>query len=241
MRPALVVFEGQKFDYYNTEPWSPGLNTVLFVREVAFGLTLYEATEHVEVSYEWDRPVRYVRVSELPPKRRPAWAYASTPTKQHMPCGLLVLRVYSPYARVSWETRWQEKRVGDLTKKISAIVRTCKEAVPLIQQRREEARLQAEAEHQQRQEQYREYERRERERKRIEALNLSRQELAEIIEAWEEARGIEGFFEDAERRAQALPADEREVVLDRVRKARTMLGGTDALARFRDWKAPDER
>jgi hypothetical protein len=241
MRPELAVFEGQKFDYHNREPWSPGLNTVLFVREVAFGLTLYEATEHVEVSYEWSRPVRYVRVSELPPKRRPAWAYTPTPTKEHMPCGLLALRVYSPYSRVSWEERWRESHVGDLKKKIAAIVRTCREAVPVIQERREVARKQAEEEHQRWEEQRREYERKERERRRIEALNESRQELAEIIDAWEEARGVEGFFEDAERRAQALSADDREVVLDRVRRARTMLGGIDALARLRDGKAPDER
>jgi hypothetical protein len=34
---------------------------------------------------------------------------------------------------------------------------------------------------------------------------------------------------------------ERQALLDRVQRARQMLGGTDALSRFGAWKAPEER
>jgi len=42
-RPA-VELEGKKYDCYSTEPWRPDRPTVVFVKDVAFGLTLYEAS-----------------------------------------------------------------------------------------------------------------------------------------------------------------------------------------------------
>ena len=62
-----------------------------------------------------------------------------------------------------------------------------------------------------------------------------------IIEAWGVANQIEGFFEDAERRAAGLADDDRIAVLARLGRARALLGGVDALQRFRSWRAPDER
>ena len=87
----------------------------------------------------------------------------------------------------------------------------------------------------------RELERKKRARRRAEAMKEARQQLLAIVQEWSLARGAEAFFEDAERRAAELPADDRAVVLDRLTKARTMLGGTDALGRLRDWKASDDR
>lgn len=54
-------------------------------------------------------------------------------------------------------------------------------------------------------------------------------------------RSIEAFFEDAERRAVTLNRSEQTAVVERLAKARAMLGGTDALARFAAWKSPEER
>jgi Transposase IS116/IS110/IS902 family len=51
-RPELRVYEGQKFDYYNREAWCLGRDTIVFVGSVAFGLTLYEATEYIETTYQ---------------------------------------------------------------------------------------------------------------------------------------------------------------------------------------------
>ena len=90
-RPELSVYEGQKFDYYNREPWTPGRATLVWVDSLAFGLTLFESTDHVEVTYEWDRPIRYVRTTE-DTKRRSSWSIANTTYKQHMPSGRLILR-----------------------------------------------------------------------------------------------------------------------------------------------------
>jgi hypothetical protein len=70
----------------------------------------------------------------------------------------------------------------------------------------------------------------------------SREELFAIIEAWGVAKQIEGFFEDAEWRAAGLDDDdEKYAVLDRLRRARALLGGVYTLQRFRAWRSPDER
>ena len=55
------------------------------------------------------------------------------------------------------------------------------------------------------------------------------------------AKQVEGFFDDAERRAGKLEFEERRMLLDRVQRARELLGGVDALQHFGAWKAPDER
>jgi hypothetical protein len=240
-RPELTVYQGQKFDYYNSEPWRPARKTVVYIGDVAFGLTVYESTEEVEVTYEWGRPVRYVRVSELPPKPRPKWMGAEPSIKRHMPSGRLAVRAYSPYGRVSWEERWLEDKVGGLSRKITAIVRDLESIVPTIVQRRQEADRQAEIERQRWEVERREEERRERERRRAQAVRESREQLFAIVKGWALADRIERFFGDAERRASALNSDDRAALLDRITQARRLLGGTDALARLQQWKAPSER
>src|SRR5262249_51409716 len=96
-RPALTVYEGQKFDYYNSEPWSPGRPTIVFIGTMPFGITVYESTEYVDTTYEWNSTIRYVRVNQPSPKRRHAWARDAMTYKQHMPSGRLAVRAYSPH------------------------------------------------------------------------------------------------------------------------------------------------
>lgn len=67
------------------------------------------------------------------------------------------------------------------------------------------------------------------------------EELFAIIEAWGAAKQIEGFFEDAQRRAAELDEATRDAVLDRLKRARALLGDVDALRRFRAWLSPEER
>ena len=67
------------------------------------------------------------------------------------------------------------------------------------------------------------------------------EELFAIIDAWGVATQIERFFEDAERRAAILDVDEAAQVRARLQHARSLVGSTDALQRFRGWRAPEER
>lgn len=79
------------------------------------------------------------------------------------------------------------------------------------------------------------------ERRLVQNTVESREDLFAIVEDWGVAKQIEGPFEDAERRASDLGDDERDVIRDRIRRARELLGGVDALQRFLECKTPDER
>jgi hypothetical protein len=88
--------------------------------------------------------------------------------------------------------------------------------------------------------QERERQQQERERQQAEAQEHSREQLLEIVEKWSLARSIEAFFDDALRRSKDLDAEHLAAIKDRLAKARAMLGALDALARFRQWKTPEE-
>jgi hypothetical protein len=82
---------------------------------------------------------------------------------------------------------------------------------------------------------------REAERRAAQALKDSKEDLLQIIEMWAGSKRLEAFFADAEQRLADLPDDERDRILERLRRARELIGGVDALDRFRSWKAPEER
>lgn len=79
------------------------------------------------------------------------------------------------------------------------------------------------------------------ERRAAKATKDSKEELLEIIERWAAAKRLEEFFADAEQRAESLPADQLEPALERLRRARGLIGSTDALQRFLSWRTPEER
>jgi len=66
-RPSINPENERSRVYGPTDPWYPARPTVAFVANAAFGLTLYELTEEVEVRYVNGK---YVPVSDLPPSRR---------------------------------------------------------------------------------------------------------------------------------------------------------------------------
>ncbi|MGH9385922.1 MAG: hypothetical protein ACRD2N_16720 [Vicinamibacterales bacterium] len=130
--------------------------------------------------------------------------------------------------------------MGQLEKTFKSIIRDLETAVPEIVKLRDEAAKRAEVERERREVARRELERKELERRRAEALQESHQQLLRIVQAWSLARSIESFLADAERRTSELPNDERTAILERLAKARAILGGTDALAHLRRWIAPDD-
>lgn len=218
--------------------WSPWRPTIVSVGTVAIGLTLHEMTEEVECRYVGGK---YVRVAELGPPPRsgyPSWSWTSM---QELPTGRLALQAYAPYPRADWAERWREAKAGDLVAKLKTIARVLEDAAPVIAQQVEEEARQAEIERKRWEEKELEWRREEEARERAEALETSRAQLAEIIEEWGEAKRVEAFFEDARCRAAGLKDPDSTALLERLERARTFLGGVDALERFRAWKAPEER
>jgi hypothetical protein len=235
---------------YHSDLWSPSRPTVVFIGSVAVGLTVYEMTEYVEVRHI---DGEYVRVTDLTPQqlKRAARSYSWTSTRD-MQSGRLCIQAYSPYSGAEWSRQWQERKSGDFPNKFPAIIKELEAASASIAKLVVEAERKAEIQRQQH-EQQREIERQrweaekaeraraEAKQRRIKAEQDSRKELHEIIEAWAEAKRIEDFFADAERRAAELGDDEKVLVLERLKLAREMVEITDALQWLRSWRAPDER
>lgn len=218
--------------------WSPWRPTVVFVGTVAVGLTLYEMSEETECRY---LEGKYVRVSELGPTPRRGYSASSWTTMREVPTGRLCLQAYAPYGRADWVERWPESKQGDLQARLKTIARALEAAAPVIAKQVEEGERQAELERQRWAEEERKRRREEAAQRRAEARRASRAELAAIIERWAEAKRVEAFFEDAARRAASLADAESTALLERLNRARELLGSVDALERFRSWKTPEER
>jgi hypothetical protein len=61
-----------------------------------------------------------------------------------------------------------------------------------------------------------------------------------IIDEWAGACRIAGFAQDITGRLSELDPEEAKNLADRLERARQLLGSTDALERFRAWRAPEE-
>jgi hypothetical protein len=219
--------------------WYPDSATVVFIGSVAIGLTIFEISERVEM--RWTKK-GYVRADQLPRPTR--WeaenAYGSSFLRD-TPSGRLCVRATSPYWRTKWEKLWPETKPGQLPHKARSIVRELEVAAPEIARLVEEAEREAEFQRQRWEVERLERERQEAEKRRLKNIEKSRLELVALIEVWGVAKRVEDFFLDAERRVTQVAAPEEVRTMARLSKARGLLGSVDALERFRDWKAPEER
>jgi hypothetical protein len=235
-RPELDQREKPgRFPVWQT--WHPARPTVVLVNGTLFTLTLYEISEVAEVRYV---DGHYVRADAYVPNRRSRSSDTWT-TTQDVPSGRLALRACASDWRAQWQMHWRESKPGQLNSKFRTIRRELKEAVPVITERIQIAEQQAEIERRRWEAEAREQRRQERAERRVRALKESREHLLDLVENWARARRIEEFFEDAIRRSAGSPTDMRESLVGRLKRARQMLGGTNALERFESWKAPEER
>ena len=155
-----------------------------------------------------------------------------------MPNGCLGLRAYWACGYVEWQQHWRETKTGELARRFKTITKELEDVIPELLQKSDDAKKKAEIEHQRWEAERRERRRQERERRRAEAYKESRQQLLNIVDAWSLARSIEDFFNDIEQRANQVSDTERADVQARLEAARAMLGGLDALRRFKEWKSP---
>ena len=139
------------------------------------------------------------------------------------------------------DQQWRETKKRDLLTRIPTIVRELAKATVDIVRLVEEGERQAELERQRWAAQMEQCEREEAERRAAKALKESKEELFEIIETWVASKRLEEFFADAEHKLKNLAEGERTRSMERLRRARKLIGSTDALERFQSWKAPEER
>jgi hypothetical protein len=237
-RVAVDEREKSGRDNHYSDLWWPSRATIVFVGTVAIGLTVFEMSENVEVKYQNGK---YTRVSELPVKKTKRYESHSWTSMHDLPSGRLCIQAYSPYPRAEWKRQWRESKAGDFPGRLSAIVKELKREAATIAQLVEEGERQAEIERQKWEAQQIVWRREEAERMRIKAHKDSREELSQIIKAWAEAKKIEDFFTDIERRATNLEEDQKAAILERLDLARKMVDSTNALKWLVSWKTPDER
>ncbi|NMF87665.1 hypothetical protein [Aromatoleum petrolei] len=227
-----------KGNHYNNL-WSPGRVTVAYVGTVAIGLTIIEMSEEVEVRYVNGE---YIRVEDYVPPKRGRYAVDHTwTTRKDFPTGRLCLQAYSPYWRAKWIKQWRETKDRDLAGQIKEIVKGLEQAAGEIAVLVEEGERQAKIEHEKWEAQCEQRRREEAVRLAAKALKDSRDDIHRIIECWAEVNRIEQFFTDIERRADELSPGERAQLLDRLKRARELIGPVDALEHFMAWKTPEER
>lgn len=214
-----------------------------YLGTIPVGLTLYEFSEEVEVEYENGKYdgnfVRKVRVD--PPPRRTRYSPAPYVMKRDMPTGKFGLRAQCLDPRAKWEHHWRESRPGQLLGRVRTIVADLEREAPTLGAMIEEGEREAERRRQAWEIERRKLERKMAEERLAEATKASREELSRIIDAWAVAKRIEEFFEDAHCRATALDENSRLGIAERLTLARELVGGADALERFRRWLSPTER
>lgn len=228
---------GKNRSYNNL--WSPLRCTVVYIGTVAIGLTVIEMSEEVEARYVAGE---YVRVSDYIPKRRGRYALDDGWTsKREFPSGRLCLQAYSPYWLAKWTQQWRETRDHDIVGRIPTIIRELEKAASEVARLVEEGERRAELERQRWAAQQEQWRREEAEKRAAKAIQESKEELLEIIETWATSKRLEEFFADTEQRLANFPNDERKHTMDRLKRARKLIGSIDALDQFESWKAPEDR
>jgi hypothetical protein len=235
-RPPVLLEGEPRWPGDRAEVWRPAHRTVTFVDKLAVGLTLYEASENVEVVEIDGAYVRLLEALESSRRRLPNWT-----THRYLPTGRLVLRAYAPYHHVSWQQEWREKKPGDLRHRFRTIRRELRAAIPTIKAMLEQAEREAEVQRQHWEAQSREIARQQQERRRAEALKASRDQLLAIVERWALARRIDEFFRDLEQNMGRIGDHDRASFVARLSTARQMLGGIDPLRHFSLWQSPADR
>lgn len=229
---------GDKRHY--SDLWGPMRPTLAYLGTVAIGITIFEMTEQVEVRW---KDGKYVRMSELSTPKRSRYSHqnAGWTSQRDLPSGRLCIQAYSPYSRTEWKHQWRESTAGDISEKLSALVKHMAREAPTIANLVEIARQQAEVERKRWEEQMEKHRRDEEERQRQKAIKDSHVSLLSIIEAWAEHKRIEGFFQEVKDTADLLSEEVRADVLNRLSEAQRLIGVSGALDRLLNWQTPEER
>ncbi len=230
---------GRRGQYEYSDVWRPSRATLVFIGDVAFGLTLFETTESVEAEY---KDGKYVRITDIPAKKLSKYTSSySWRTKHDLASGRLCLQVHSPYQRVTWTRQWREAKAGDFPRKLAGVVKDLEAEVENVVKLFEEGERKAEIERKKWEAERLESKRREAERQRLQAIEQSHSELLGIIKAWGEVKRIEAFFAEAEEQILKSGDGNAEQLLERLKMARELVGPLRALEQLAAWKSPEER
>lgn len=216
--------------------WSPMRPTVVYIGTVAFGISIIEMSEDIEVTYiKGD----YIPTKDLSERQKALARRSYTwETMRDTPTGRFRVSAYSPYWRAEWTNTWDEKTPGTIEARLPGLVKNLESAAPELTLLVEEGEKQAEIERLEWKEQQERWRIEHEEKERKAAIEKSTSELLEIIARWDEANRISKFFAEIEQGVLDHPKEIRKEIEERLIRARGLIGGLDALEIFSNWKPP---
>lgn len=163
----------------------------MYVGTVAFSITLYEMTEHVEMRYDNGQ---YVRIGQEPLAGKRRNHINSWTTWKDVPSGRLCLVVASAYENISWRNEWREKTAGDLPETANDLVSMLENAIPKVIDLIKQRDRAAEEHKKHMEEQHRRWRAEEDKKRQAAAVKESIDEIHALAEAWSGRVRIEAFF-----------------------------------------------
>ena len=219
--------------------WRPCSASIICVGDMLFAFNLAEMTEYVpakEVNGRYIRDETMIRW--MRGKYDKTFRYV---IKHALPTGRFFLQLYSPYSSTNWQVEFRQTKQCGLVSQIPKIISAMHDAVPLIKNQLEEARVKAEERRIQWELDQKRYRERERIRREKEAYNASLAELKGIMSQWAEDKHIEQFFREVELDVAMLDGQKKELVMERLQLARQLLSVNTAVERLLKWETPQER
>lgn len=238
-RKELVDKEGRlKRSALETNLWSPGRPTLVFIGEVAIGLSIYEQTVEKEMVY---LDGQYVLVNEAKKIKPGLWDRKTGKfyhrSTQRVASKRLCLRAYSPYWRVDWECTWTEdkeslaKQCDDIIAYLVSRATTLAIEVEKADRQAAEERRQWEAESAIAKLQY--------ERSLIiRAREESLKKLLEIVETWSHNRKLQDFFDEIATKSVAMNSEDRAKLVAKAHAAKDLLASSDSVEALMSWVSP---
>ncbi|MHA6127941.1 hypothetical protein ACX3YD_17445 [Pseudomonas fluorescens group sp. PF-1] len=238
-RKALGDEEGRlKRSVFETHIWAPARPTVVFIGEVAIGLTVYEATVEKEMVY---LDGQYLPVNEAKALKPGLWDRKTKTfyrrSAQRVASKRLCLRAYSPYGRVDWAHTWTEEKVS-LLKQLDDIVLALVDRAKILGPQIAEADRQA-AEERKRWDAERAIATARYERSLIiQAREDSLRNLLKVIDKWSSDRKLQDFFDDIATRSVGMDGDALAELLAKVQEAKSLLTSSDSVEALMSWAPP---
>lgn len=216
--------------------WQPDRPTVVYIDDVAIGLSLFEMLREQEMQYISGE---YVPVTAVSPAIKQRLGWATWSTTRLVPSGEFCLQAYSPYQSTEWTRQWRGT-TSVIAAQFNDITQTLQSAIPTINKLVEEARLAAEKWQREWNESMERQRREEQAKRRAKAIEIARAELLAIIDDWDKYQRVTAFFDDILAQSDDISQETRMQILRKLAAAQTLFGGSDTLARLAQWRPPEE-
>lgn len=220
--------------------WHPGRLTAVHVNGQMVGLAIVEVAEAVVMRYVGNGYVPETEYVASKARSRYRDSYTWTTTMER-PSGRLRLHAYAPHHLVEHAKQWVEtvssplvNCVPDIVVEIEAMAATLGPLIAQAERQMEVERLKREAE-------WRRYSIQENKRVIGESTKASLEQLDSIIRHWADMRARSDFLTRLEQDVARLSEPERASIQARITLARDLLGPSDSMPRFLEWRAPAER